>query len=227
VSTDDGTASSVIIRLVDQGERNRIVTLLTEENGRIAAIARGARGKSRRFGGHLDLFHQGIAILSRRGRSGLATLQRFDVQQPFEGIRQDIVKFAVASFLIELVASTTIDESSDASHYAVVIDMLGDLANHSSVTSRHILLTFQLRWFYVLGMLPELTEEGLYNAQLSPMSDEALLLAQSYFEGQIDHVDETQSVADVGRMTRELRRRVVSRPLASESFLRQVLRSLN
>jgi len=227
VSTDDGTASSVIIRLVDQGERNRIVTLLTEENGRIAAIARGARGKSRRFGGHLDLFHQGIAILSRRGRSGLATLQRFDVQQPFEGIRQDIVKFAVASFLIELVASTTIDESSDASHYAVVIDMLGDLASHSSVTSRHILLTFQLRWFYVLGMLPELTEEGLYNAQLSPMSDEALLLAQSYFEGQIDHVDETQSVADVGRMTRELRRRVVSRPLASESFLRQVLRSLN
>jgi DNA repair protein RecO len=226
VSTDDSTLTSVIIRLVDQGERNRIVTLLTAERGRIATIARGARGKSRRFGGHLDLFHQGKAVVSRRGRSGLATLQKFDVQQPFEGIRQDIVKFAVASFLIELVAHTTVDESSDKSQYALVAQMLGELAQKPSAFARHVLLKFQLRWFYLLGLLPELTDEGLVNAQLTHISSDSIAVAQAYFEGRLDDCEEDEHTADVGRLTRELRRRVLSRPLASESFLRQVLRTV-
>ena len=227
MSEKDGTVTSIVIRLVDQGERNRIVTLLTAEADRVSAISRGARGKSRRFGGHLDLFHQGEAVITRRHRSGLGTLQRFDVREPYEGIRQDIVKFAVASYLVELVSLTTVEEAADASQYQSVSEMLTQLAQMDQADPRNVLLGFQLRWFYLLGMLPELTPAGLASAQMRPISPEALEAAHRLLLG----VPETMSLQpswlkDIGLLTRTLRFRVLSRPLASEPFLRQVLRDL-
>ena len=73
--------------------------------------------------------------------------------------------------------------------------------------------------------LPELTDEGLVNAQLTHISSDSIAAAQAYFEGRLDGCEEDEHTADVGRLTRELRRRILSRPLASESFLRQVLRT--
>ena len=81
-------ADAVVLRLVDHGERNRIVTLFTPEHGRVAAMARSARGKSRRFGGHLDLFHRGDAMLAHsRRQGGMSTLTGFEVRATYEAIR--------------------------------------------------------------------------------------------------------------------------------------------
>ncbi|MBX7197665.1 MAG: DNA repair protein RecO, partial [Sandaracinaceae bacterium] len=41
---------AVLLRSVDFGEADRIVTLLTEQHGRVAVMARGARRSQKRFG---------------------------------------------------------------------------------------------------------------------------------------------------------------------------------
>jgi DNA repair protein RecO (recombination protein O) len=46
----------VVLRSVDLGEADRILTLLTERWGRIAVMARGARRSQRRFAGALEPF---------------------------------------------------------------------------------------------------------------------------------------------------------------------------
>lgn len=47
---------AVVLRSVDFGESDRILTLLTDRHGRISAIARGARKSAKRFGGALEPF---------------------------------------------------------------------------------------------------------------------------------------------------------------------------
>ena len=42
---------AVIVRAVDYGEADRVVTLLTRARGKVSAIARGARKSRRRFAG--------------------------------------------------------------------------------------------------------------------------------------------------------------------------------
>ena len=222
-----GPLTSIVIRLVDHGERNRIVTLLTAEAGKVSAIARGARGKSRRFGGHLDLFHMGEAECTRRNRAGLATLQRFDVKEPFVGLRQDIIRFAVASFLVELIALTTVEDAEDHRQFALVHRMLSSLVDEPETSARHTLLGFQLQWFYALGMLPELTPAGMVSAHIRPLADASLHAAAALLTGQpLPEPLNTEALHDIGRLTRSLRYRVLSRPLASEAFLRQALRDL-
>ena len=72
MSSDDGTIPAIIIRIVDQGERNRIVTLLTAERGRFAAIAREHAVKAV-DSAVVSIYSTEEAVVSRRGRTGLAT----------------------------------------------------------------------------------------------------------------------------------------------------------
>ncbi len=48
--------NAVVLRSVDFGEADRILTLLTDRHGRIAVIARGARRSQKRFAGALEPF---------------------------------------------------------------------------------------------------------------------------------------------------------------------------
>ena len=59
-------SAAIVVRLVDYGEADRIVTLMTRDFGKVAALARGARRSGRRFGGGLGLFGVGEAQLTQR-----------------------------------------------------------------------------------------------------------------------------------------------------------------
>ena len=59
----------IVVGHVDYGEADRIVHLLTPEQGRVAAMARGARKSRKRFGGALDLGNR-IRTHISRGKGG-------------------------------------------------------------------------------------------------------------------------------------------------------------
>lgn len=54
----------MLLRSVDFGESDRIVTLLTESLGRVSALAKGARNSRKRFGASLEPFQMIVASLS-------------------------------------------------------------------------------------------------------------------------------------------------------------------
>ena len=49
-------ADAIVLRRLDYGETDRIVTLLTREYGKLGAIAKGARKGKSKVGAALDLF---------------------------------------------------------------------------------------------------------------------------------------------------------------------------
>jgi DNA repair protein RecO (recombination protein O) len=50
--------SALVVRLVDSGEADRVITLLTETSGLVAVSARGVRKGSKRYGGVLEPMHR-------------------------------------------------------------------------------------------------------------------------------------------------------------------------
>jgi DNA repair protein RecO (recombination protein O) len=92
---------AVVLRSVDYGERDRVVTLFSRERGKLAAFARGARSSRRRFGGVLEPFTLLSAELSERG-GDLWGLENAGVERGFGNLRGDLARIACASYAVEL-----------------------------------------------------------------------------------------------------------------------------
>jgi recombinational DNA repair protein (RecF pathway) len=92
---------AVVLRSVDYGERDKVVTLLSRERGKLSAFARGARASRRRFGGVLEPFTLVAAEVSERG-GDLWGLEDAAVERAFGAIRGDLLRIACASYAVEL-----------------------------------------------------------------------------------------------------------------------------
>jgi DNA repair protein RecO (recombination protein O) len=94
-----------LLRSVEYGESDRIVTFLTQDFGKIAMFARAARKSQRRFGGALELFGRLGLRFQDRG-SKLATLSSADV---LRGPRRLVSRYeliARGSYITELVSES-------------------------------------------------------------------------------------------------------------------------
>ena len=73
-------SSALLLRRVAYGESDLVVTLFTEQTGKLAAVARGARRSSRRFPAlePMHLLRVGLELVTGRelGMLGEATLER-------------------------------------------------------------------------------------------------------------------------------------------------------
>src|SRR5437879_12252544 len=70
-------ADAVVLRRLDYGEADRILTLLTREHGKLAAIAKGSRRAKARMGNGLDLFTRSQMKLAKgRNLDGVAQAER-------------------------------------------------------------------------------------------------------------------------------------------------------
>ncbi|HEX7488511.1 MAG TPA: DNA repair protein RecO, partial [Anaeromyxobacteraceae bacterium] len=73
--------TGVVLRTVDYGESDRVVTLLTAERGKVSAFARAARASRRRFGGALEHFTLVHAEARERRGAGLLSLESVTVER--------------------------------------------------------------------------------------------------------------------------------------------------
>lgn len=98
----------IVLRETDTKESDKIMTLLTQELGKIGVIARGARGKRSRYGACAQMLAYSEWTLSRRkdwyyAREG-STLELF------QGLRGDLDALALGFYLAELTEAVCPDE---------------------------------------------------------------------------------------------------------------------
>jgi DNA repair protein RecO (recombination protein O) len=90
----------IVVGRQDYGESDRIVRVLTPDEGRVSLLARGARSDRSKWSG-LDLATR-AHIRSRRGRTDLETLVEVEVADPRVGIRRSLERLALAAYACEL-----------------------------------------------------------------------------------------------------------------------------
>lgn len=145
---------AVVLRILDYGEADRVVTLLSEERGKLAAFARGARASRRRFGGALELFTLLDAEVKERPGSDLATLESVNVVRAFGAIRGDLARIACAGYACELASELVRDSEPHPDLVALLEDYLGLL--DAGPARPAALRAFELGALRAAGLMPRL-----------------------------------------------------------------------
>ena len=144
------TAEGIVLRTRNLGEADRIVTLYAREQGKVEAVARGARRVRSRLTGATQIFTHGRYVLFS-GRT-LDTLSQAEIVQSFAPLREDLIKMAHASYLAELLDVCVEPGEPSEDLFALVLGGLQALAAgvDPRVVSRH----FELTVMSLLGYAP-------------------------------------------------------------------------
>lgn len=148
--------SAILLRSIDYGESDRVVTLLGRDTGCLGAIARAARKSQRRFGGGLGLCSVGEAALRERGGAELLTLERFDVRISYQSLGTDVARMGHAAYMAELLAKLCAPRQAEPQIFDLALSFLGHLDGDGADLVR--LRIFELALLRHLGFAPTLDE---------------------------------------------------------------------
>ncbi len=112
----------IILQHTDWGEADRLLTIYTRELGKVRAIAKGVRKPRSRKAGHIEPFTRSTLLLAR-GRD-LFILTQAEANEPYSAIKEDLVLFGYASYVIELLTSFTYEEEENQSLYRLLVNAL-------------------------------------------------------------------------------------------------------
>jgi DNA repair protein RecO (recombination protein O) len=146
-------ADAVVLRRLDYGEADRILTLLTREHGKLSAIAKGSRRSKARLTSSLDLFARSTMMLAKgRNLDVVAQAQRRgDVRH----IAGDLHRTAYACMVAE-VADKVLEERHPVDDVFDLIVATIERLNTVDRSPRADSAWFVMRILDLLGYQPQL-----------------------------------------------------------------------
>jgi DNA repair protein RecO (recombination protein O) len=144
----------VVLRTVDYGESDRVVTLFSRERGKVSAFARGARASRRRFGGALEPFTLVSAEVRSRSASELLGLDSTTVLRGHGGIRGDLARIACASYATEVARELVREHEPHPELFELLLEYL-DLLDRAPARPA-TLRAYELGALHAAGLAPRL-----------------------------------------------------------------------
>ena len=124
----------IILKRINYGEADKILTIYTKHHGKIKALAKGIRKLTSRKAGSLELFNHAIVFLVKGKNFDLVTeAQAVDL---FKSWRQNLVRVGVAYYFCELVDKLTPEEQENLA----VFELLRDSLNKLNVANLSVLV---------------------------------------------------------------------------------------
>jgi DNA repair protein RecO (recombination protein O) len=143
---------AVVLKRMDLGEADRIITFFSRDEGKLRAVAKGVRRGTSRTAGHLEPFTLSDVQFAV-GRE-LDVVSQADTLESFRQIREDLVLTTHAYYLTEVVDLLTEDRQEHRAVFEILIDSFHQLAQ--GLDARLVLIAFHLRLLDTLGYRPEL-----------------------------------------------------------------------
>jgi DNA repair protein RecO (recombination protein O) len=148
------STAAIVLRARDYGESDRIVTLLTEDFGKLSGIAKGARKSRVRFEHKLEPFSHVILFFRRRPHGQLVFITRAEAGPSSQyRIEEDIGRFALGSYMLELSDALTSEEAEAAGAYHLLDEALTALSRNP--TTAALRQAFELKMLAWAGYGPE------------------------------------------------------------------------
>lgn len=157
----------VVLKSMKLGEADKIVTIFTEEQGKVAAVAKGVRRTKSRFGARLESFTN-LELVIHNGKSGLDTIIQADIRDSYPGLVQSLERINYGYAMLELVDKLTPDRQPEPKIYQMLAAALGCL-DATPADSRLILIAFDLKLLTITGFLPNLAACVVCNTKTKPV----------------------------------------------------------
>ncbi|MDJ0984959.1 MAG: DNA repair protein RecO [Desulfobacterales bacterium] len=146
---------AILLRRLDYGDYDLILTFLSLQRGKISLIAKAAKKSTKRFAGVLELFSLVEVVASTGKRRGLPVLQEATLKSPFSTIRSDMTKTAFASYWCELIHSW-LEENQEQDQLYYLLKHVLSLLDSNTASAAELSVLFQMRLLYISGHRPNL-----------------------------------------------------------------------
>ena len=163
------TLDGLVVREMAWGENDKRIVLLTADRGRISVLAKGARSMKSKYTNTTCLFTYGNFEITERG--GYAWLGGASVIESFWGIRNDIDRLALASYVVDVAGELTGEEEPAGDILRLTLNTLYAISQNFKPREQ-IKATYEIRALAMSGYMPDLSGCGLCGKE----ADELLYL---------------------------------------------------
>ena len=148
------TTKALILREVRYKESDRILTVLTDTDGKRTLKARGALRKgSKMAAATQQLTFSELTLFENRGR---ATVNEATLLEPFEGLRADFSAFSLGCYFAEVLEAISEEGMADPAVLQLALNSLYALSR-GLCAPLQVKAVFELRLMAVTGYEPDLT----------------------------------------------------------------------
>ena len=151
------STDAILIRRIDYGDHDLIITYFTRSMGRLSVMAKNAKISVKRFAGALDPFTvMKIHCTWPKRKNRLPLLNSVDIDTAFARIRTNAVHTTYASYWLEMVNTWMQEGKEEPDLYDLMIHVLNAL-NSGTMDVQVLSLLFQIRFMSISGFTPNLS----------------------------------------------------------------------
>ena len=141
----------LVLRTVDLKESDRLLTIFTEEQGIVTALAKGARSlKSRKMSSTQQFCYSSFVLY---GQSDKYWVKEASLIESFFGIRNSIEGLALAAYVVEVLADVGV-EDKEVELLRLALNSLYAISSEKYDLNK-IKAVFEMRAMSILGFMPE------------------------------------------------------------------------
>ena len=147
---------SIVLRSQPLHERDRLVTFLTQDFGKITGVAKGAI-HSKRFGGSLDFLTCSKIEFVKKENAEMVRIDKAVTYKEFRGLQLDYEKLVFASFATELILKLVEQDVELKELFQILSYFLYHL-DEGKYSNLALLNIFLLKFLKYMGYAPSLQE---------------------------------------------------------------------
>ena len=161
---------AIVLRSMDLGEADRVLTVLTPRLGKLRVVAKGIRRPRSRLGGGLEPFSD-VQLVLAIGRT-FDVVTQIAIEDAHLGLRDDLQATAEAWYLVELADRFCEGNADSHGPFVLLAQGLAALdAPAGAVAREAVARWFELHLLDAMGFRPELTRCIECGAQIEPMGN--------------------------------------------------------
>lgn len=148
------TTKGLVLRDVKYKESDRLLTVLTEDMGKLTVKAPASLKKTGKASASTQLF--AFSELTMFERMGRWQITEGSVIEEFTGLRNDISALALASYFAECVEALSDEDQPNPMMLQLILNCLFALSNNM-YSQQHIKTAFEMRLMCLAGYTPDLS----------------------------------------------------------------------
>jgi DNA repair protein RecO (recombination protein O) len=145
---------AIVLRTMELGEADRVLTVLTPRLGKLRVIAKGVRRQRSRIGGALQPFSDVQLVLSVGRTWDVVTST--SLEDPHLGLRNDLHSMAAAWYVVELADRFCEGAADSHEAFRLLAQALSALDAGDAVARDVVARWFELHLLEAMGFRPEL-----------------------------------------------------------------------
>ncbi len=145
---------ALVLRCVDYKESDKILTLLTPQDGKVTASARGSRRRGSPIAAGTQLLvYADLVLYEYRGRW---SVKEAAVEREFRGVIQDVERLSLGCYFAEVAEALSLEEEPAPELLSLVLNSLHVLDRQPEKPLELVKAAFELRAMCLAGYAPAL-----------------------------------------------------------------------